>query len=145
MPLQIQDQGDVTVARFVGYRLLGDSDIQGLVDLLDEDRNRRKILLDFGNIEYMNSSVLGMMIKCYKKLTPRGGRIAFCNVIPGIFEVFTITKLDKIFPVEKVLPIWEEPPDEDEEGLAGVKCRLIPPKPSGKGSIALPPPSIDKD
>jgi anti-sigma B factor antagonist len=56
----------------------------------------------------MSSAALGKLINLHKKLTGVKGKMSMCNVIPQIYEVFTITKLDKIF---KIFP--------DEDGAMG--------------------------
>ena len=61
----------------------------------------RKLLLNFGNVEYLSSAALGKLITLNKKLQAVGGRLILCNIDPQIYEVFEITKLDKFFNIQK--------------------------------------------
>jgi anti-sigma B factor antagonist len=102
--LEVEDIGDVTVVNFVDRRILDEQNIQiigeQLFSLVDEV-GRRKILLNFGNVEFLSSAALGKLIALHKKLQAVGGRLILCNIDPEIYEVFEITRLDKFFNIKK--------------------------------------------
>ncbi len=100
--LKVEQIAEVSVVNFLDKRILDDATIQDIADqlfsLVDED-NKRNLLLNFSKVEYMSSAALGKLINLHKKLHVLKGRLALCNVIPQIYEVFTITKLDKLFKI----------------------------------------------
>src|SRR5438067_10734462 len=100
--LEVEDIGDVTVVNFIDKKILDEQNIQligeQLFRLVDE-LGRRKLLLNFGNVEYMSSAALGKLITLNKKVQAAGGRLILCNIDPQIREVFEITKLDKLFDI----------------------------------------------
>ena len=102
--LEVEDIGDVTVVNFVDKRILDEQNIQiigeQLFNLVDE-LSRHKLLLNFSNVEYLSSSALGKFITLNKKINALGGRLILCNIDPQIREVFEITKLDKLFNIQK--------------------------------------------
>src|SRR6266851_6040836 len=102
--LEAEDIGDVTVVSFMDRKILDEPNIQvigeQLFSLVDES-GRKKLLLNFGNVEYMSSAALGKLITLNKKLQAAGGRLILCNIDPQIYEVFEITKLDKFFNIQK--------------------------------------------
>ena len=102
--LEVEDVGDVTVVSFVDRKILDEQNIQvigeQLFKLVDDD-GRRKLLLNFGNVEYLSSAALGKLITLNKKVQSAGGRLILCNIDPQIHEVFEITKLDKFFKIMK--------------------------------------------
>jgi len=102
--LEVEDIGDVTVINFVDKKILDEQNIQvigeQLFSLVDQE-GRRKLLLNFGNVEYLSSAALGKLITLNKKLQGVGGRLILCNIDPQIYEVFEITKLDKFFNIQK--------------------------------------------
>jgi anti-sigma B factor antagonist len=102
--LEVEHIGDVTVVNFVDRKILGEQNIQiigeQLFSLVDEE-GWRKLLLNFGNVEYLSSAALGKLITLNKKLQAVGGRLILCNIDPQIYEVFEITKLDKFFNIQK--------------------------------------------
>ena len=100
--LKVEQSGDVTVVHFLDKRILDEPTIQAIAEQLFslvEQEGKRKLLLNFTNVEYMSSAALGKLINLHKKLHALSGRLAMCHVIPQIFEVFAITKLDKIFKI----------------------------------------------
>lgn len=101
--LKVEDIGDVTVINFIDKKILDEQNIQvigeQLFDLVEEE-NRRKLLLNFKNVEYLSSAALGKLITLNKKLQEAGGRLVLCDIAPQIYEVFEITKLDKFFTIE---------------------------------------------
>jgi len=102
--LEVEDIGDVTVVNFTDRKILDEQNIQvigeQLFSLVDE-AGRRKVLLNFGNVEYLSSAALGKLITLNKKLQAAGGRLVLCNIDPQIYEVFEITKLNKLFNIHK--------------------------------------------
>jgi anti-sigma B factor antagonist len=100
--LEVEDIGDVTVVSFTDRKILDEQNIQvigeQLFSLVDE-MSRKKLLLNFGNVEYMSSAALGKLITLNKKVQGVGGKLVLCNIDPQIREVFEITKLDKLFVI----------------------------------------------
>ncbi len=76
---------------------------QELLDLV-ENGGYRKVVLNFGRIEFFSSGALGKLITLDKRIKALNGSLVCCNIQPDIFEVFKITRLDrlfKIFPTEE--------------------------------------------
>jgi anti-sigma B factor antagonist len=102
--LEVEDIGDVTVINFIDKKILDEQNIQIIGEQLFglvEQEGRRKLLLNFGNVEYLSSAALGKLITLNKKLQGVSGRLILCNIDPQIYEVFEITKLDKFFNIQK--------------------------------------------
>jgi anti-sigma B factor antagonist len=101
--LEVEDIGDITVVNFTDRKILDEQNIQligeQLFGLVDE--GRKKVLLNFSNVEYLSSAALGKLITLNKKLQSAGGRLVLCNIDPQIYEVFEITKLNKLFNIHK--------------------------------------------
>ena len=117
--LEIELIGDVTVVRFTDKKLIDDQTIRlvgdQLCSLVDE-QGRRKILLNFGNVEYLSSAALGKLIILHKKAIAAGGRLVLYNIDPQIYEVFAVTKLNKLFDIRR-----RGDDDDPEAELGGVQ------------------------
>ena len=102
--LEVEHIGDVTVVNFVDRKILDEQNIQiigeQLFSLVDEV-GRRKLLLNFSNVEYLSSAALGKFITLNKKVKGAGGNLILCAIDPQIYEVFEITKLNKLFNIHK--------------------------------------------
>ena len=96
--------GDVTVVTFVDKKILDEQNIQiigeQLFDLVD-NQGRKKILLNFANVEFLSSAALGKLITMNKKMQAAAGKLAMCKIAREIMDVFEITKLDKLFKIFK--------------------------------------------
>lgn len=102
--LEVEDCGEISVVNFIDKKILDEQNIQkigeDLFSLVDEF-NRKKILLNFGNVEYLSSAALGKFITLNKKVQTAGGKLVMCNINDDIYEVFEITKLNKLFNIQK--------------------------------------------
>jgi len=101
--LDLEDIDDITVVRFIDKKILDETNIQiignQLFGLVEED-GRRKIILDFATVEYLSSAALGKLITMHKKVKEAKGKLKLCNIRKDILEVFTITKLNKVFDIQ---------------------------------------------
>ena len=66
-------------------------------------------LLDFTSVEYLSSAALGKLITMDKKVKGAKGKLRLCSIRPDIYEVFAITKLNKLFDIH----------DDQEKALEG--------------------------
>ncbi|HEX3657858.1 MAG TPA: STAS domain-containing protein [Pirellulales bacterium] len=100
--LEVSQMGDVTVVRFVDRRILDESNIhemgQEMFQLVEEEK-RQKLLLNFTSVEFLSSAALGKLITLDKKVKAHGGTLRLSNIRPEIYEVFAITKLNKLFDI----------------------------------------------
>jgi anti-sigma B factor antagonist len=106
--LSVEYINSVVVATFTSERILEDVDIQALektlLPLVDQD-HKPLIVLDFSNVKFLTSAVLGLLIRILKKVNEAGGGLRFCGINAKILEIFNITRLDKVF---EILPTREK-------------------------------------
>jgi anti-sigma B factor antagonist len=102
--IDVSKIGDVSVVRFVDKKILDEANIQELglelFGLVEQD-NRKAILLNFTNVEFLSSAALGKLITLDRKIKSNKGRLKLCSIRPEILEVFQITKLNKVFDIRK--------------------------------------------
>ena len=110
--LDVSEVGDVTVVRFRDQKIIEDINIQELgreLFQLVEVENREKVLLNFSSVDFLSSAALGKLITLEKKLVKsHGGTLRLSNIRPEIYEVFAITKLNRVFEIK----------DDEAEALA---------------------------
>jgi stage II sporulation protein AA (anti-sigma F factor antagonist) len=59
----------------------------------------KNVVLDFQNTDYYGSTALGFFLRIWKRVSLRGGRMAFCNVSEHEKEILQITHLDRLWPI----------------------------------------------
>ena len=102
--LKVTRQNNVGVVTFTTSRILDQSNVQQLGEELDEllDKHKlKKIVLNFGNISYMSSAVMGKLVSLHKKLKAAGGQLKLCNIVASIFEIFQIMRFDRLFEIRE--------------------------------------------
>jgi anti-sigma B factor antagonist len=101
--LDVKEVGDVTVVRFLDQKILEDVNIQELgqeLFRLVEVENRRKLLLNFSTVDFLSSAALGKLITLDKKAKKAKSVLKLSNIRPEIYEVFAITKLNRLFDIK---------------------------------------------
>ena len=56
-------------------------------------------------MDHLSSAALGMLINANKRVKEKNGQLRLTNIKPQIYEVFVITKLNKLF---RILPTRAE-------------------------------------
>ena len=111
--IQIAESGDVTVVKFVDRKILDEVNIQELgqelFKLVEQD-DRQKVVLNFSSVEFLSSAALGKLITFEKKTRKNAARLILTNIRPEIYEVFAITKLNKLFDIK----------NDEADALAGM-------------------------
>ena len=100
--LNVTEVGDVSVVKFVDRKILDEANIQELgreLFHLVEEEQRKKLLLSFATVEFLSSAALGKLITLDKKLKQNVGQLKLSNIRPEIYEVFALTKLNKLFDI----------------------------------------------
>ncbi len=102
--LRLETIDDVTVVSFVDTTIRDEMDIQEVGDQLYslvEDEGHNRLLLNFGNVQYLSSAALAKLITLRKKVTAKQGLLKLCCIKPDLLEIFKLTQLDKILPIFK--------------------------------------------
>ena len=93
----LQD-GKITVLKLKGNFVGGDEtdELQGTIKKLS-DAGNLKLVIDLGEVSYLNSSALGVLISVHANYTKRGGKVKLCQLNKNLENLFVITKLSLIF------------------------------------------------
>lgn len=97
------EQEGALIARFQGGRIIDESHIENLgrelAGLLNHDN--KKIVLNFMNVNFMSSAMIGKLIQFGKKCASSGIELRLCQINENIDEVFKLMKLESIFKVSE--------------------------------------------
>ena len=69
-----------------------------IAQVIDQTTNPR-ILISFANVEHLSSAALGTLITVNNKIRQKGGQLRLSDIDPQIYEVFVITKLNRLFEI----------------------------------------------
>ena len=98
---------EAVVITLADEKILQTSDIIALESSIlpvIEDKDAIQVVVNFTNVQFLSSSVLGLLIRISKKIYEQGGQLRLCNINAKIFSIFKITRLDKVFDIYDNLP-----------------------------------------
>ncbi len=102
--ISVEYKENATVITFADEKILEDSDIralqQSIMSVIDQ-AGSINLVLDFQNVNFLSSAVLGLLIRISKKVHEQDGHLRLCNITPKIYEIFKITRLTEAFKVHK--------------------------------------------
>ena len=107
MSLQSAAKDGILTIRIQDERLVDPTFLERLFDdlhaMLNETTEER-VILDFSAVKFMASSALGKLVQFQKKSKEYNAKVKLSGICPEIYEVFKITKLNKVFDIEKDEP-----------------------------------------
>ncbi len=96
---------NATIVTFTDERILEEKDIKALqesiMSVIESASGGINLILDFGNVRFLSSAVLGLLIRLSKRIYEHDGSLRLCNINPKIYEIFKITRLTKTFDIYK--------------------------------------------
>ena len=105
--IQTGKKGDIHLVQFKDKKILDDTvldEIRTEVTQLIGKASGPDVLLDFSNVEFMSSAMLGLLGQLHRKIGAGKGRLKMCGIRPEIFQVFKLTNLDKLFKIYSDAP-----------------------------------------
>jgi len=101
MKLDERESGDVTVLTISGEITLsagGDVQLKDKIQSLLQ-QGRRKILLDLGNVSYVDSAGLGQLVQATVTASKNGGKLKLLNLTKRLNDLLVVTKLSTVFDI----------------------------------------------
>lgn len=98
MQIAERESGSVTILDLSGKIILGD-DSTLLKDKLQSllHQGKRNLLLNLGQVPYVDSAGLGALVSAYTTVTREGGSLKLTNVTKRMQDLLSITKLLTVF------------------------------------------------
>jgi anti-sigma B factor antagonist len=100
LKVDVHTTEDITILECSGRIVFGDEtatlreQVQGLLDA-----GKKQIVLDLGEISYIDSSGLGTLVALYTHARNAGGRIVLANLTQKVGDLLQVTKLLTVFDV----------------------------------------------
>ena len=100
--LRVRRDGAVSQIEFIDRNILDEANIQQIGDEISrivESEENPRLLISFANVDHLSSAALGTLITINNKVRGQGGELRLADIGPQIYEVFVITKLNKLFEI----------------------------------------------
>ena len=99
--MQIEQRvvGDVAIIQVLGDITLGKGGDVILKDKIQSllQQGYRKLLLDLGNVSYVDSAGLGQLVQVYATTSHLGGSLKLLNLTKRLKDLLVLTKLLTVF------------------------------------------------
>lgn len=91
----------VTIVDLSGRITLGEASVvvrDVIKDLMD--KGNKKVLLNLGGVNYIDSSGIGVLVSSFTTVQSQGGELKLVNLSKRIHDLLQITKLYSLFDVK---------------------------------------------
>ena len=111
---KVERRGNITIVTFTSDAIRNvENVIARELRAITVGTGKQHLLLDFTNVEQLNSIELGTLITLHKQIEQTGGLLTLFNLSAQLFELFTITRLDTLLTICR-------------EGVVGASRRTSP-------------------
>ena len=104
MKINRVEQNGLTIIQPKGKITIGEGDVllrEEITKLLAEDK--KKLILDLGEVSYMDSAGVGELVSVYTSVKNRGGELKLAALTKKIKDLLSITQLMTIFDTYETL------------------------------------------
>jgi anti-sigma B factor antagonist len=98
MKIEKRKKGDVVILDLKGKILIGEG-IDVLRDSINNTINEQetKVLLNFAEVPYLDSTGLGEVVRSYTSIKKAGGVVKIVNLTNKVKDLLSVTKLITVF------------------------------------------------
>lgn len=105
---KVREYGKQTAVVFQTPSLMNQNDVERLRgDLLRmvDDQKRTRMILDFEQVQFLSSQVIGMLLSLHKRIAAAksadpGAQLVLCGLRPELLELLKITRLDRLLTIK---------------------------------------------
>lgn len=102
--LRVTENDGIIKVEFIDRNILDEANIQAIgeeISGLIDSHPGCKLLISFSNVDHLSSAALGTLITINNKVRNQNGQLRLSEIDPQIYEVFVITKLNKLFSIHE--------------------------------------------
>ena len=100
--IQISEDAGVKKITFTQRSIIDETVIhqigKDIVTVIDSAA-KPKVVISFQGVEHLSSAALGVLITCHNRIRVKEGQLYLSDIPKPIFEIFKITKLNKMFQI----------------------------------------------
>ena len=120
MILKVTEQNGITIVEFVDvtrFTLASADEVKTELRPLLNNKDCR-MLFDFHDIEFVDSSAIGCIIALFKTAKSIGSSLKLCNLTPEVLKIFELLHLQVIFDITGTRESCMKPPGREASFLS---------------------------
>lgn len=100
MQFTVKKEGDICIIGIEGNIALDNvNEMKKYVTPHLEDDDIKGLILNFGKVDFIDSSGIGLIVSIFKILQKKQGKFILSQMSTKNREIFSMTKLDRILPI----------------------------------------------
>lgn len=100
--IKVEYGREITFVTFLDERIVDEEHIRQIKNALDpviEQNQEGKLVLNFSNVDFMTSALLGLLVRIHKNVCELDGQLQLSNLDANLYRIFEITKLTQVFDI----------------------------------------------
>ena len=100
--IKVEYGRNITFVTFLDERIVDEEQIREIKKSMEpviEKNQAGKLILNFSNVNFMTSALLGLLVRIHKNVCDLNGRLQLSNLDPNLYRIFEITKLTQVFDI----------------------------------------------
>lgn len=126
MEITIENRQDITVAKVLLKELDAGNVGEFKTDMGPILEANRKLVIDLGELQFVDSSGLGALLSCLRQMTAKSGDLKLCRMTKQVRATFELVRMHRIFEIF----------DTVDEAVAAFQKEAVP---SGRADQPLGP------
>ena len=100
MKIEVHEEGDIVIVAPEGDIKVGEGDIALREAILKQiEAGQQKLVLDLGNVRFMDSAGLGELVVSLRRVHEAGGAMRIAAVNQRITDALTVTQLVRVLDI----------------------------------------------
>lgn len=97
--MRIEEIGDITIITLEGKALDAASSKTFRAEIGPVLANRKKVVFDLGELDFVDSSGLGALLSSLRQLNGQGGDLKLCNLTKGVRALVELVRMHRVFDI----------------------------------------------
>jgi anti-sigma B factor antagonist len=99
LPVRLEQRGGWTVLHLLEASLMSPAVIDALGAHVERllGEGKKDLVLDFAQVQYISSSMIGVLVGARQSVSKTGGRLVLAGLNPRLRELLKITRMEKMF------------------------------------------------
>jgi anti-sigma B factor antagonist len=99
MEFNVKKDNDVSIVSFTVASLDANNSREFKESIASVLGQNKKLVFDMGKLEFVDSSGLGAILSCLRKMNSDGGDLKLCGISKTVRTLFELVRMHKVFEI----------------------------------------------
>ena len=97
--MKIEELNDILIVTIEGKALDAASSKVFKTEIGPVLTDRKKVVFDLGELDFVDSSGLGALLSCLRQLNGQGGDLKLCNLTKPVRALIELVRMNRVFDI----------------------------------------------